>query len=255
MTMMIRAAEKAGRAVLRDFGEVEQLQASMKGPRDFVTVADEKAERIVREELQKARPRFGLLMEESGEIPGSDTSHRFIVDPIDGTLNFMHGQPFFAVSIALEESREIVSGVIYNPVTDELFWAERNNGAFLHDRRLRVSKRTSLGDSVIGTSSFVPTAHDFDVWAKTTERLGRVASVRIQGAAALCLAYVAAGRMEGYVEAGLKPWDVAAGAIILQEAGGHITDFEGGRNWLKTGHVVAASSELHAPLLKAVNGG
>lgn len=254
MTMMIRAAEKAGRAVVRDFGEIEHLQASVKGPRDFVTVADEKAERIVREELQRARPRYGFLMEESGEIVGDDTSHRFIVDPIDGTTNFMHGIPYFAVSIALEESREIIAGVIYNPITDELFWAERNAGAYLHDRRLRVSKRNSLNESLIASPPFVPSAHNFEDWAALSKRLGEATTVRVYGAAALNLALVAAGRLDGYVEAGVKAWDIAAGAIILQEAGGQITDMEGGRNWLKRGEVVAAPVDLHGPLLKVARG-
>lgn len=254
MNMMIRAAEKAGRAVVRDFGEVEQLQASLKGPRDFVTVADEKAEKTVREELQKARPRFGFLMEESGEIVGEDTSHRFIVDPIDGTTNFMHGVPTFAVSIALEESREVVAGVIYNPITDELFWAERNGGAYLHDRRLRVSRRTNLHDALVATPPFVPAAHDFDAWLALTERMARATTIRVGGSAALNLAYVAAGRLEGYVEEGLKPWDMAAGAIVLQEAGGQITDFSGGRHWLRKGECIAAGAELHSQLLKVALG-
>ncbi len=251
MTMMIRAAEKAGRAIVRDFGEVEHLQASLKGPRDFVTVADEKAERIVKEELQKARPRFGILMEESGEIIGEDTSHRFIVDPIDGTTNFMHGVPYFAVSIALEESREVVAGVVYNPITDELFWAERNGGAYLHDRRLRVSKRVNLNDALIGAPAYVPNAHDFDDWARLTRRLNHAATTRVYGAAALNLAHVAAGRLDGYVEEGLQPWDVAAGAIIVQEAGGHVTDLAGGKEWLRNGGIVAAPTEMHRQLLKA----
>jgi len=254
MTMMIRAAEKAGRAVLRDFGEVEQLQASRKGPRDFVTIADQKAERIVREALQLARPRYGLLLEESGEIAGEDTSHRFIVDPIDGTTNFLHGIPHFAVSVALEESREIIAGVVYNPVTDELFWAERGAGAYLHERRLRVSARASLTDALIAAPPYVPGAHDYDRWSGLISRLGEAAIVRIQGAAALNLAYVAAGRLEGYAEPGLKPWDIAAGAILVQEAGGSVTDFAGGRNWLKSGDIVAASNELHGGLLKAAAG-
>lgn len=252
MTMMIRAAEKAGRAVVRDFGEVEHLQASLKGPRDFVTVADKKAERVVREELQKARPRYGLLMEESGEAVGEDTSHRFIVDPIDGTTNFMHGVPFFAVSIALEESREIVAGVVYNPITDELFWAERNVGAYLHERRLRVSKRARLGDGLIAAPPFLPAKQEIDAWAALTARLAHAAPIRVYGAASLNLAYVAAGRLDGYVEPGLKPWDVAAGAIILQEAGGQISDFDGARHWLRTGDVVAATTDLHGELLKVV---
>lgn len=255
MTMMIRAAEKAGRAVIRDFGEVEHLQASMKGPRDFVTVADEKAEKILREDLQRARPRFGLLMEESGEIAGSDTSHRFIIDPIDGTTNFMHGIPYFAVSVALEESREIIAGVVYNPITDELFWAERNNGAYLHDRRLRVSRRTSLTECLVAAPPYVPDMSEFNDWAGLVARLARQTTIRTTGAAALNLAHVAAGRLDGFVEAGLKPWDVAAGAIILQEAGGHITDFAGGKRWLEGGEVVAAPTELHGQLLKTANGG
>lgn len=254
MTMMIRAAEKAGRAVVRDFGEIEHLQASMKGPRDFVTKADHKAERILREDLERARPRFGLLMEESGEVVGADTSHRFLVDPIDGTTNFMHGVPHFAVSVALEESREVIAGVVYNPITDELFWAERNGGAYLHDRRLRVSRRTSLAEGLVATGPFVPAAHDYEHWSAVNGRLARQTTIRIHGAASLDLAHVAAGRTEGYVDFGLKPWDVAAGAIILQEAGGQITDFAGGKTWLKTGEVVAASSDLHGTLLKVANG-
>lgn len=255
MTMMIRAAEKAGRAVLRDFGEVEQLQVSMKGPRDFVTIADQKAERIVREELERARPRYGFLMEESGEVVGQDTSHRFIVDPIDGTTNFMHGVPNFAVSIALEESREIVAGVVYNPINDELFWAERNQGAFLHDRRLRVSRRGNLTESLVAGPPFVPAAHDYDKWAALTKRLGQATTLRVFGAAALSLTYVAAGRLDGYVEEGLNPWDVAAGAIILQEAGGQITDFSGGGRWLKNGEIVASNNGLHSQLLTLAQGG
>ncbi len=250
MTMMIRAAEKAGRAILRDFGEVEHLQASRKGPRDFVTVADEKAERILREELQRARPRFGLLMEESGEIEGEDTSHRFVIDPIDGTTNFMHGIPFFAISVALEESREAVAGVVYNPATDELFWAERNEGAYLHDRRLRASGRTALADALVATPPYVPAAHDFAEWRAITTALADATTIRSYGAASLNLAYVAAGRLDGYVETGLKPWDSAAGGIILQEAGGAITDFAGGKQWLKSGDVVAGCANLQPKLLE-----
>ena len=255
MTMMIRAAEKAGRAVLRDFGEVEQLQASRKGPRDFVTKADEKAERILQEELQKARPRYGLLMEETGEVAGSDTSHRFIVDPIDGTTNFMHGIPHFAVSVALEEDRTPIAGVVYNPVSDELFWAERNVGAYLHERRLRVSSRNTLADGLIAAPPFVPAAHDFEAWRGIVDRLARLGTIRTLGAASLNLAYIAAGRLDAYAERGLKPWDTAAGAVILQEAGGVISDFSGGRRWLYGGDVVAASTDLHRPLLSAVSGG
>jgi myo-inositol-1(or 4)-monophosphatase len=254
MTMMIRAAEKAGKAVVRDFGEVEHLQASLKGPRDFVTKADEKAEKIIREELLHARPKFGFMMEGRDEVIGEDTSHRFIIDPIHGTTNFMHGIPYFAVSIALEESREVIAGVVYNPITDELFWAERNAGAYLHDRRLRVSSRTALNESLVAAPPFVPSAHKFGAWSDLVEKLAMVTTIRTYGAAALNLAHVAAGRLDGYVEEGLQHWDIAAGAIILQEAGGRITDFAGGKDWLKDGQVVCGSNDLHRKLLDVVDG-
>ncbi|MEK9903750.1 MAG: inositol monophosphatase family protein [Rhodospirillales bacterium] len=251
MTMMIRAAEKAGRAIVRDFGEVEHLQASNKGPRDFVLKADEKASRILREELEKARPRFGLLMDSEEEAIGSDTSHRFIADPIDGTTNFMHGLPQFAVSVALEESREVIAGVVYNPVTDELFWAERNEGAYLHDRRIRVSRRTHLSEALVGGSPLLSDAQDPEEWSVIFSRLAKSCTIRIVGAASISLVHVAAGRLDGYVEAGVRPWEVAAGVIIVQEAGGIVTDFKGGAGWLKSGQIVAASGELHGQLLSA----
>lgn len=253
MTMMIRAAEKAGRAIVRDFGEVEHLQASMKGPRDFVNVANQKAERVLREDLQRARPRYGFLMEAGGEIVGDDTSHRFIINPIDGTTNFMHGIPYFAISVALEESREVVAGVVYNPINDELFWAERNNGAYLHDRRLRVSKRTHLNEGLVAAPAFLPEKHDFEDWQTRTGKIARAATLRTYGATSLNLAYVAAGRLDGSVDFAVEPWDAAAGTIILQEAGGHITDFSGGKKWLENGDVVAASTDLHGQLLKTIS--
>ena len=249
MTMMIRAAEKAGRAVVRDFGEVEHLQASNKGPRDFVEKANEKASRILQEELEKARPRFGVLMDGLDEIIGADTSHRFIADPIDGATNFMHGLPQFAVSVALEESREVIAGVVYNPVTDELFWAERNEGAYLHDRRIRVSRRTHLSEALVAGAPFLHDSHNPDQWSGIFNRLAQTCTMRIVGAASISLVQVAAGKLDGYVDAGLKPWEFAAGSIILQEAGGIITDLKGGAGWLKSGEVVAASGELHAQIL------
>lgn len=252
INMMIRAAEKAGRAVLRDFGEVEHLQASVKGPKDFVTIAGEKAERVLREDLQSARPRYGLAMGGSVETPGTDTSHRFIADPIDGTMNFMHGIPHFAVSVALEESREVIAGVVYNPVNDELFWAERNVGAYLHERRLRVSKRRRLDESLVAAPAYLSAKHDHADWATRTGNVADVATMRISGVASLNLAYVAAGRLDGAFDMAVEPWDLAAGVVILQEAGGLISDFDGGKKWLDTGNFVVAPPDLHGPLLKAI---
>lgn len=251
MTVMIRAAEKAGRAVIRDFGEVEQLQASMKGPRDFAAMAATKAEEIVREALQHARPKFGLLQATTGDVIGEDTSHRFIVSPINGMANFVHGLPNFAVSIALEESREIIAGVIYNPITDEMFWGERNAGAYLHDRRLRVSKRNSLADCLLATGGPAPASQEGAApppadWLQITGRIAASgAGLRMQGSAALNMASVAAGRLDGYIAAGPRPWDVAAGVIIVREAGGQVTDFRGGPRWLDKAQVVAGPPDLH----------
>lgn len=255
MTVMIRAAEKAGRAVIRDFGEVEQLQASMRGPKDFVAKAEAKSDEIIREELAQARPRFGLLMA-AGETLGQDTSHRFIAAPINGRANFMHGLPSFAVSIALEESREIIAGVIYNPITDEMFWGERSGGAYLHDRRLRVSKRNSLSDSLLAGGGPAPASDEGAAaapadWLGITGRMaGSGAGLRMQGSAALNMAHVAAGRLDGYVAAGPHAWDVAAGVIIVREAGGQVTDFKGGPRWMDNRQIVAGPPDLHRQLTK-----
>jgi len=260
MTVMIRAAEKAGRAVIRDFGEVEQLQASQRGPKDFVAKAEAKSDEVIREMLQQARPRFGLMQATTGEVTGEDTSHRFIVAPINGRANFMHGLPNFAVSIALEESREVIAGVIYNPITDEMFWGERNGGAYVHDRRLRVSKRNSLADCLLAGGGPAP-ASDANAapqsgdWLGITGRIaGSGAGVRMQGAAALNLAHVAAGRLDGYIAAGPHGWDVAAGVIIVREAGGQVTDFSGGPRWMDKREIVAGPPELHRQLTKLATG-
>lgn len=256
ITVMIRAAEKAGRGLVRDFGEVENLQVSQKGPSDFVSVADTKAERTIREELLHARPTYGLLMEESGAIEGSDPDHRWIVDPLDGTSNFLHGIPHFAISIGLERAGDIVAGVVYHPVTDELFWAEKNTGAYLRDRRIRVSARRRLADAVIGTG--IPHRGGIDP-APYLDQLGRVmaetAGVRRFGAAALDLAYVAAGRLDGFWESNLSAWDLAAGLILIREAGGFASDMSGRNRILETGSVVAANAHLHSPLHRLLAGG
>jgi len=256
--VMARAAERAGRALIRDFGEVEQLQVSRKGPGDFVSAADMKAERIVRQELERARPDYGFLMEESGRIEGKDPRHCWIVDPLDGTTNFLHGLPHFCVSVGLAEADEVIAGVIYDPLKDELFWAEKNNGAYLNDRRLRVSGRKYLRDSLLATGIPFAVHQDTPVLARFAQQLGnvmsRVAGVRRYGSAALDLAYVAAGRYEGYWENGLNQWDVAAGLLIVREAGGFVTDLSGKRYKLGAPDILAANDSLHDALLAMLNG-
>lgn len=256
INVMTGAAMKAGRALVRDFGEVEQLQVSRKGPGDFVSVADTKAERIILRELQKARPDFGFLLEEKGEIRGTDENRRWIVDPLDGTTNFLHGVPHFAVSIALEENGQIVAGVIYQPLTDEMFWAERGRGAYLNSQRLRVSGRRDLALSLVATG--IPhqgrTGDGFFA-GELNAIMPEVAGVRRFGAATLDLAYVAAGRYDAFWESGLSPWDIAAGIILIQEAGGMITEFNGRAEMLKTGQVLASNGLVHGPMTRLLREG
>jgi myo-inositol-1(or 4)-monophosphatase len=253
INVMASAALKAARGLLRDFGEVEQLQVSVKGPGDFVTQADLKAERTLRAELSRARPGFGLLMEESGSSAGSDPRHRWIVDPLDGTTNFLHGIPMFCISIGLERDGEIVAGVIYEPVRDEMFWAEKGLGAYVNDRRLRVSARRNLAESVIATG--IPSIRakiEHAIYLKALTPIMRAAvGIRRCGAAALDLAYLAAGRYDGYWEWGLSPWDIAAGTVIVREAGGYVTDLNGGDGSMESGNVLAGNPHIH-PLLAAL---
>jgi len=249
---MARAAERAARSLKRDFGEVEQLQVSRKGPGDFVSAADHRAESTLREELHKARPTFGLLLEESGEIKGSDPSHRWIVDPLDGTTNFLHGIPHFSISIGLERDGDVVAGVVFDPIKDELFWAEKGIGAYLNDRRLRVSSRRRLDESLLATGITARRgAEDGDraaFVAQVDAALAAVAGVRRFGSAALDLAYVAAGRYEGFWEDHLSPWDIAAGIVLVREAGGYVSEIEGGDRMLVTGSTLAANAYMHAPI-------
>src|SRR5437016_353028 len=246
---MANAALKAARGLIRDFGEVEQLQVSIKGPGEFVSTADLKAERTLKNELTRARPGYGLLFEEGGEVAGSDSHHRWIVDPLDGTTNFLHGIPHFAVSIALERDGEIVAGVIYEPTRDEMYWAEKGGGAYLNDRRLRVSSRRNIADAVIGTGIPFRQRGDHPAYLATLRAvMGTTSGVRRMGAAALDLAYVAAGRYDGFWEFGLAPWDIAAGILLVREAGGYVSDLAGGREMMTTGDVLAANDHLHLPL-------
>jgi myo-inositol-1(or 4)-monophosphatase len=258
INVMARAAERAGRALIRDFGEVEQLQVSRKGPADFVSAADHKAEKIVRQELQRARPEFSFLMEESGRIDGPDKQNVWIVDPLDGTTNFLHGLPHFCVSIGLARDNEVIAGVIYDPLKDELFWAEKNNGAYLNNQRLRVSARKRLSDALLATGIPFRIHEGQPVKEKFMEQLhsvmGRLAGVRRFGSAALDLAYVAAGRYDGYWENGLHPWDVAAGLLIVREAGGFVTEINGKRYELGAPNILAANDGLHDPLVRLFSG-
>ena len=249
INVMSRAADKAARGLRRDFGEVEHLQVSMKGPANFVSAADLKAERVLREELLRARPAYGLLMEEGGQTAGEDPHHRWIVDPLDGTTNFLHGLPHFAISIALEREGEIVAGLILDPLKDEMFWAEKGGGAFLNDHRLRVSSRRNLDQAVIATGfASRAQAERQTFMAQLDAAMGATAGVRRFGSASLDLAYVAAGRYDGFWESGLSPWDIAAGILIVREAGGYVTEIGGGANMMTSGSILAANDRLHAPI-------
>ncbi|MGH6979791.1 MAG: inositol monophosphatase family protein [Stellaceae bacterium] len=252
--VMSAAALKAARGLKRDFGEVEQLQVSVKGPSDFVSTADLKAENTLREELAKARPGFGFLMEESGAAPGRDSRHRWIVDPLDGTTNFLHGIPHWAISIGLEEDGEMIAGLIYAPIADEMFFAEKGRGAYLNDRRLRVSARRKLDEALIGTGIPFRGHGDHPRYLKTLAAvMDGTSGARRMGVASLDLAYVAAGRFDGFWEYGLKPWDMAAGLVLVREAGGTIGGLTGG-NPMETGDILAANPALFEPLKQSLMG-
>jgi myo-inositol-1(or 4)-monophosphatase len=248
--VMERAARRAARGLVHDFGEVEHLQVSVKGPADFVSTADLQAERTLKADLAKARPGYGFLMEEGGSTPG-DGRHRWIVDPLDGTTNFLHGIPHFAISIALEREKEIIAGIIYDPMRDEMFYAEKGFGAFVNDRRLRVSARPHLADAVIGTGIPFRERGNHPEYLNLLEAvMGATAGVRRMGAASLDLAYVAAGRFDGFFEIGLSPWDVAAGMVLIREAGGYVSELNGGRDVLTSGNILASNDRLRDPLSK-----
>jgi len=252
LNVMVQAAQKAARGLMRDFGEVENLQVSVKGPGDFVSAADRRAEKVIYEELERARPGYSFLMEESGIVEGSDTTHRWIVDPLDGTTNFLHGIPMFSISIALERDGVLVAGIIYCPALDELFVAERGQGAFLNDRyRLRVANRNSLDISVVCCGVPHQGRGDLALFREELSRLQPlVAGIRRTGSAALDLAWLAAGRFDIFWERDLKSWDIAAGAVLVREAGGTISEIDGGDEMMQTGDVLAGNSSLHPQMVK-----
>ena len=260
ITVMERAARKAAPQMRRDFGETQELQVSRKGPADFVSLADQRAEQTLFEELSHARPDWGFLMEERGEVAGDPSKPRFIVDPLDGTSNFLHGIPHFCISIAVEEplpngKREITTALIYQPLTDESFWAEKGRGAWHTDQRLRVSARRELSESLIATGIPFMGHGDFVQWSRIFGAIApQVAGIRRFGSAALDLAWVAAGRFDGYWESDLKPWDVAAGMLLVKEAGGFVTDFRGGDRAMERNEFLAANDGLHSRLHKLLAG-
>ncbi len=254
MNVMISAALKAGRGLKRDFGEVENLQVSVKRPGDFVTIADKKAEKTIFEELSKARPGYGFVLEEGGLVEGADKSHVWYVDPLDGTTNFLHGLPIFAVSIGLEREGQMVAGVIYNPATDDLFVAEKGHGAFYNDRRIRVAARRDVSEGLVATG--IPPLGKAAIHPRFKAELAsvmtRAGGVRRLGAASIDLAFVAAGRFDGFWERGLKSWDMAAGMVLVREAGGYVTNADGGSDIFGTGSVCCGNEYIHKQLLDLV---
>ena len=252
LNVMTKAARTAAVRLKRDYGEVDQLQVSRKGPADYVTAADERTEKILRSELERARPDFGFLMEEAGEVKGKDPTKRWIIDPIDGTTNFVHGIAHFAMSIALEVEGEIVAGLIFDPINELMFTAETGQGAYLNERRLRVSKRERLDVSLFATGIPFLGRGSADDHKRVMAEVGAVMAVssgiRRFGSAALDLAFVAAGRYEGFWETGLMPWDMAAGILLVREAGGTVTEVSGGDQMMKSGSILATNTAMHGPL-------
>ena len=265
--VMERAARKAGGHLRRDFGEVEHLQVSRKGPADFVSKADQAAERTLWDELRAARPGWGFLMEEGGEIAGEGDKPRFVIDPLDGTSNFLHGIPHFAISIAVQEPAldgkgpdgsgwgDVTAAVVYQPITDQTFWAEKSRGAWLQDARLRVSGRRHLSEALIATGVPYNGHGDFDEWTRILSAVGpQIAGIRRFGSAALDLAWVAAGRYDGFWESDLAPWDTAAGCLLVREAGGFVSDYRGRSLPICDKQVIAGNDPLHSRLHKLVVG-
>jgi len=251
INVMVKACRKASKILIRDFGEIEKLQVSVKGPGDFVTVSDKKVEKILIEELQKARPNYSILSEEIGEI-NNDESFRWIIDPIDGTANFLHGVPHFAISIGLEHNKEIICGIVYDPIKDEMFVAEKGNGSYLNNQRMRVSARSKLKDCIIFTGGPKRESKDkeltFEEYKKFSSNI--FIPIRKMGSASLDMAYVAAGRCDGFWQRNLNYWDIAAGIILVKEAGGFVTDFKGQNGYIKDKTIVVTNSMVNKEMIE-----
>jgi len=253
INVMVKACRKAAKILIRDFGEVEKLQVSLKGPGDFVTVSDKKVEKILIDELQRARPNYSILSEEIGLIK-KDEEFKWIIDPIDGTANFLHGIPHFGISIGLEHNKEIICGIIYDPIKNEMFFAEKGNGAYLNDQRMRVSARSKLMDCIIftGGPSFKSNDEDKKLSLKEYEKFSSKVGtpLRKMGSASLDMAYVAAGRCDGFWQRNLNYWDIAAGIILVKEAGGFVTDFNGNDKYIENKNILVTNSKINEQMIE-----
>ena len=254
MNVMVKACRKAAKVIIRDFGEIENLQVSLKGPGDYVTASDKKVEKILIEELQKARPNYSILSEEIGEI-NNDDSFKWIIDPIDGTSNFLHGIPHFGISIGLEHNKEIICGIVYDPIKDEMFTAEKGNGAYINNQRMRVSARSKLKDCIIfsGGPRFKSENKDlaFEEYKKFSSRVN--IAIRKLGSASLDMAYVAAGRCDGFWQRDLSYWDIAAGIILVKEAGGFVIDFKGNDDYVENKTILVSNSKINKEMLEVLS--
>ena len=253
INVMVKACRKAAKPLIRDFGEIENLQVSIKGPGDFVTASDKKVEKILIEEFEKARPNYSILSEETGEI-NNDESFKWIIDPIDGTANFMHGIPHFAISIGLEHNKEIICGIIYDPIKDEMFLAEKGNGSYLNNQRMRVSSRSKLKDCIIFTGGPKRESKDIDLALAEYKNFSSKIHIPIRklGSASLDIAYVAAGRCDGFFQRNLKYWDIAAGIVLVKEAGGFVTDFNGENEYIQNKTILATNSKIKNEMIEVL---
>ena len=251
---MVKVCRKAAKILIRDFGEIENLQVSLKGPGNFVTASDLKVEKILVDELQKARPTYSILSEEVGQI-NNDESFKWIIDPIDGTSNFLHGIPHFAISIGLEHDKEIICGIIYDPIKDEIFTAEKGNGAYLNNRRMRVSSRSKLKDCIICTGGHKRDSKDRELALEEYKKFSSKVFIPIRkfGSASLDMAYVAAGRCDGYWQRDLSYWDIAAGIILVKESGGFVTDFNGENRYIQNNTILVTNSKINKEMIEVLS--
>ena len=251
---MVKVCRKAAKILIRDFGEIENLQVSLKGPGNFVTASDIKVEKILIEELQKARPTYSILSEEIGEI-NNDESFKWIIDPIDGTSNFLHGIPHFAISIGLEHDKEIICGIIYDPIKDEMFVAEKGNGAYVNNKRMRVSSRSKLKDCIIFTGGPRQNPKDKELFFVEYKNFSSIVKtpIRKMGSASLDIAYVAAGRCDGFWQRNLNYWDYAAGIILVKESGGFVTDFNGENRYIENKTILVTNSKIDKEMIEVLN--